>query len=90
MLELSPYLAAHLTDMLAMSPGKLAKRMKCSSRNADKVQKLIVLTLIKNYRLANGVDVSEIEQRSQVLAAQMARGSEGELASVFKSLMASS
>jgi hypothetical protein len=87
MLELSPYVAAHLTDMLAMSPGKLAKRMKCSSRNADKAQKLIVLTLVKNYRLAHGVDVSDLEQRSQALTAQMSKAREGDLASVFASLM---
>lgn len=88
MLELSPYIAEQVGQILAMAPGRLAKRFKCTSRNADKAQKLIVLTLVKNYRWAQGVDASDLEERGKMIAAQMAKANEGELASVFKSLMA--
>lgn len=82
----SPYIAHHLGIMLDMAPRRLAKRLKCSAQNAERVQHLIVLIIVKRWRKAHAIDASELECRAAGLSKRMQRGKEGELGMILGAL----
>jgi hypothetical protein len=86
MRQFSPYIAHQVGIMLHMSPRRLAKRLKCTSHNAERVQQLIVLILVKRWRIANLRDASDLEQRALGLSKRMHRANEGELGMILGAL----
>jgi uncharacterized protein YlxW (UPF0749 family) len=86
MQPLSANVAAELGIMLEMQPRRLAKRLRCTSQNADRVQRLILLILVKNLRRSREQNVDDLQQRIHALTQRLARAQQAELAGLFASL----
>lgn len=69
-----------------MAPRRLAKRLKCTALNAERVQHLIVLIVVKRWRSANAQDVGDIEGRAASISKRMQRAREGELGTILGAL----